>query len=225
MNYTRIYNSIIEKAQFENRFKGNGIYYEKHHINPKCLDGSDSIFNLVLLTGKEHFICHKLLTYIHKGNRKIALAFHKMSFCKNTHYHISSKDYQYARELLSNIPMSVDTKTKISEGVSKALKGKPKTKKHKLKLKLANLGKTATLETRIKMSQKRKGKMKSLEHKNNIRNSHYGIKPSTKSKFRNSQSNKNSKKYTCEYCGKIANGGNYSRWHGEKCKLKNERFN
>jgi len=45
MDYKKIYESIIEKANSENREKGNGIYYESHHIVPKCLGGV-SIDNL-----------------------------------------------------------------------------------------------------------------------------------------------------------------------------------
>lgn len=87
MNYQKIYNSIIQKAKSENRVKlrknkADFIYYENHHIIPKCLGGTDNKENLVLLTAKEHFLCHKLLTRIYEGNRKIACAYHKMSFGK-----------------------------------------------------------------------------------------------------------------------------------------------
>ena len=65
MNYQKIYNDIIKKAQDEQRQKGK-IYYESHHILPKCLGGTDQKENLVLLTGREHFICHWLLIKIHQ---------------------------------------------------------------------------------------------------------------------------------------------------------------
>lgn len=41
MNYKRIYDSIIENAKLQNRKKKQGIYYEEHHIIPKCLGGKD----------------------------------------------------------------------------------------------------------------------------------------------------------------------------------------
>jgi hypothetical protein len=31
-------------------------------------------------------------------------------------------------------------------------------------------------------------------------------------------------KIECEYCGKVSNKGNYSRWHGKNCKVKNENY-
>lgn len=57
--YTAWYFSIIETAK--KRQKPTG-YTEKHHIIPKALGGSNDISNLVILTAKEHYIVHHLLT-------------------------------------------------------------------------------------------------------------------------------------------------------------------
>lgn len=155
MNHQKVYNTIIENAKFENRLKlkknqEGYIYYEKHHILPRCLNGSDEEENLVLLTAKEHYICHKLLTYIYKGNRKIALAFHKMSFSKKEEYRPSSRDYAYARELINYIPFSEETIKKLSKaskgknnpmyGVPSPNKGKKLSEKTKQKMREAALG-------------------------------------------------------------------------------------
>jgi hypothetical protein len=67
MNYKRIYNSIVENANKQNRKKKAGVSYERHHIIPKSIGGSNNRDNLVLLTPKEHYICHRLLVEIHKG--------------------------------------------------------------------------------------------------------------------------------------------------------------
>jgi hypothetical protein len=67
MNYKRIYNSIVENANKQNRKKKAGVLYERHHIVPKSIGGSNNRDNLVLLTPKEHYICHRLLVEIHKG--------------------------------------------------------------------------------------------------------------------------------------------------------------
>jgi hypothetical protein len=120
MEHQKVYNAIISKAKLENRKKlrknqQGYVYYEKHHILPRCLKGTDDEENLVLLTGREHYICHKLLTYIYVGNRKIALAFHKMSFGNhNDKYNISSRDYEYAKKLISITPISEETRKKLS---------------------------------------------------------------------------------------------------------------
>jgi hypothetical protein len=98
MNHQNIYNSIIKKAQLENRKKYCEIYYEEHHIKPKCLNGSNEENNKVLLTSREHFVCHKLLTYIYKGNIKIGCAFFRMAYDKQNRK-VSSRDYAYAKEI------------------------------------------------------------------------------------------------------------------------------
>lgn len=64
MNYENIYKSIIEKRI---NSKPDGIV-ERHHIIPRCLGGGDEESNLVHLTPKEHFVCHRLLAMIHGGS-------------------------------------------------------------------------------------------------------------------------------------------------------------
>ena len=106
MNHQKIYESIIQNAKFLNRKKvrkydSKYIYYENHHILPKCLDGSNDKENLVLLTAREHYLCHKLLTYIYSKNWKIMLSFHRMTFDKKGRHNISSRDYAYAKKIKS----------------------------------------------------------------------------------------------------------------------------
>ena len=107
MNYEKIYYQIINKAIFEEnfgiRYKNNKIYYEKHHIIPKSLGGSNNKKNLALLTPKEHFICHLLLV---KKFNKNTVEYNKMMFAfwnmqrnptkKYTRY-INSKIYEKLR--------------------------------------------------------------------------------------------------------------------------------
>ena len=101
MNYPKIYDSIIDNAKSENRKRGE-TYYENHHIIPKCLNGSDYKTNRVLLTAREHFVCHKLLTFIYPDHNGIKLGFVKMCFHKSSNQNrikVSSWDYEYARKL------------------------------------------------------------------------------------------------------------------------------
>lgn len=98
MNYKKIHDQIIERAK--NRKKPS-CYCEKHHIIPKSLGGSNEKSNLVILTGREHFIIHWLLVKIMPCPQMI-LAFHKMtqSAGKKTNRYVS-KSYQYARKYWS----------------------------------------------------------------------------------------------------------------------------
>lgn len=59
--YTKWYYSIIlsSKARVVNR---KDDYYEEHHIIPKKLGGVNTKDNLVLLSAREHFLVHWLLT-------------------------------------------------------------------------------------------------------------------------------------------------------------------
>lgn len=86
MNYERVYYSIISKAiqryEVGIRWNGDGNRYEKHHIRPKSLNGTNDENNLVLLTPREHFIAHWLLVKMfEKGSnerKKMLCAFWKM---------------------------------------------------------------------------------------------------------------------------------------------------
>lgn len=104
MNYKRIYDSIIDKARKEMRFKGEETYYEKHHIIPKSLGGSNKKDNLILLTSREHFICHALLVKIYSDGEshiKMCRAFNMMAVSNNKHNrYVNSRIYQYNKEKL-----------------------------------------------------------------------------------------------------------------------------
>lgn len=94
MNYQKIYNQIIERAKTL-QLEG---YVEKHHIIPKCLGGTDDKENIVQLTAREHFLCHKLLVEIYPNESKLKHALFLMSIgkqkTKDKHYKISSREYE-----------------------------------------------------------------------------------------------------------------------------------
>jgi hypothetical protein len=75
--YTKWYFNIIAAAKL--RKLSNG-YFEKHHIIPKSLGGSNRKDNLVKLTAREHFICHRLLVKMVEGTarHKMSSAVHRM---------------------------------------------------------------------------------------------------------------------------------------------------
>ena len=126
MDYTRIYNQIIERAQ--NR-KLDG-YVEKHHIIPKCIGGLDVKENLVELTAREHFLCHRLLCEIYSQEPKLwyalwLMAIGKRKWIESTPYNISSKEYERIKlEFIKHRkgkPISNQHKTKISKSNSKQI--------------------------------------------------------------------------------------------------------
>ena len=75
--YTIIYFKIIFRAILQNRKKKHGIYYELHHIFPKSKYCWPELklakWNKVLLTAKEHILCHLILIRITEGKMKAAM--------------------------------------------------------------------------------------------------------------------------------------------------------
>jgi hypothetical protein len=124
MDYQRIYNQIIERAKTR-QLDG---YKEKHHIVPKCLNGSNNKLNLVELTAREHFLCHKLLCEIHPNNHKLLYALWLMAIGKQKNkkyevYKVSSREYERVKILFveqSKLKKITNShKTQISKANSK----------------------------------------------------------------------------------------------------------
>lgn len=66
--YTRCYYRIVNRALV--RTLSKGTYTEKHHIIPRSLSGPDTKDNLVVLTAREHYLCHLLLTKMTTGSAR-----------------------------------------------------------------------------------------------------------------------------------------------------------
>lgn len=108
MNYQKVYDQLVEKCKVRglDKSKHEG-YHEIHHIVPRCMGGSNEKDNLVMLTGREHFIVHMLLWKAYPSNRSFAFAATFMSnrkVCK-----VNSYLYEY---------LKADSAKKISEATS-----------------------------------------------------------------------------------------------------------
>ncbi len=78
MNYQKHYDLLIARSR--NRFLTG--YFEKHHVIPRCMGGTDDGVNIVHLTPEEHFWAHVILFKIYKGTphaRSLICAVNKMS--------------------------------------------------------------------------------------------------------------------------------------------------
>ena len=126
MDYTRIYNQIIERAQ--NRKLDE--YVEKHHIVPKCIGGLDVKENIVKLTAREHFLCHMLLCEIYPQEPKLWYALWLMAIgkkkCKHINlYKFTSREYEIIKLQFINHrkgkPINKSHKTKIGKSNSKQI--------------------------------------------------------------------------------------------------------
>jgi hypothetical protein len=94
MDYKKIYDSLINRGK--NRLTSGNIYYESHHIIPRCMNGNDEQNNLVYLTPEEHYVAHQLLVKIYPNNSKLAHAANMMCVNRTT-----NKLYGWIRRRLS----------------------------------------------------------------------------------------------------------------------------
>lgn len=147
MNYQKIYDQIINRAKTR-ELTG---YFEKHHIIPSCLGGTNDKNNIVKLTAREHFLCHWLLHEIHPSDYKLTYAFDKMSHIKSYSaklYVPSSRVIEYARKEM----------TRLSTGSNNPFYGKKHSKEVIDRIKSKVVGYKHSEESRSKMGRSRYGK-------------------------------------------------------------------
>lgn len=124
MNKLKIYNKLCLSRKSLNRKKGDGNYYELHHIIPKWMGGLDESDNLVLLTAREHYLAHYLL-FLHYKDKQSSAAFHLMNNTINSKYR-DSKKYAELREYQSKKWKGENNPAKrpdVRKKISKAIKG------------------------------------------------------------------------------------------------------
>lgn len=209
--YTKCYYKIVDRALSRNR--QSDVYYEKHHILPKSLGGSNDRSNLVYLSAKEHFICHLLLVKMTEGSARRSMWYAAYRMChKDNEYIPGSRIYEILRQkmILANKErigpnkgktMSQEQKDKISKS-GKGIPRGPMSQSHK-----DNLKQKRSQETKDKISKARTG---------------VSTGPRTKKQKAIAGAIWRGKKMptqTCEYCLKQFSLLNYKRWHGFNCKI------
>jgi len=184
MNYQNIYKSLITKRQ-KNPAKG---YTEKHHILPKSLGGPDDPTNLVVLSGREHWVAHLLLYKIHRNSQTVhacnmmamrceerGIAYIKSSrlyeairieHAKHIGQWTSKKgkaNSQYGTMWICNIELEENKKISKNDIIPEGwIKGR---NKWNIKPKPLKRNRVVSEETRFRISQAMKGK--NLKHKRN----------------------------------------------------------
>lgn len=143
--YTTWYFAIIDKAISLKRKKKTDQYYEKHHIVPKSMHGEDKSSNFVLLTAKEHFICHLLLVKMTSDVDRIKMinALIKMAYNKSIGQdRYTSNSYALVRKFIAkkNSVLFKGKKKSLAtrERISKGRKGIVFTPEHLQNLRIAN---------------------------------------------------------------------------------------
>ncbi len=118
------YSNLCRSRQKLCRLKGDGNYYERHHIKPRWMNGSNDNSNLVLLTAKEHYYAHYFL-YLYYKDKPSSAAFHKMNNTINNKYR-DHKKYTELREFQSKLLSGDNNPSKrkeVIEKISKAVSG------------------------------------------------------------------------------------------------------
>lgn len=157
MNSKRLYDEIINRAKMRGLNKKLLCgYFEIHHVVPKCQGGCNDKDNLVLLTAREHYLCHFLLWRAERCNSSLFLAYHKMTFSSNPNqqrkFMLSSKQYEILKRTNSDI------KSQQTKGSNNPMYGRKQSEKT-LKLIQQNRKPVVyTAELRQKLSAAHKGK-------------------------------------------------------------------
>lgn len=205
MNYIKTYNSIINIANSKKRVKGK-TYFELHHIIPKSIGGNNNKNNLVLLTAKEHFICHHLLIKIHPSSKPLHDAFWLM--CNNfssknqTRYKPNSITYESAKLKKSKNARQKWLKDNPNNHRDSSGINNPMFGIHRYGKDNPFYGKKHTKKSKNLISQTKKG---------------IKLKPEHKEKLKKSWENRPI--ITCPHCGKTSiHAGNMNRYHFDNCK-------
>ncbi len=153
--HLKAYQQIIEKA----KARDLDGYVERHHVVPRSLGGTDDPGNIVRLTAREHFTCHRLLVRMTEGTSRSKML---RALWFLAHYEklrtqgirMTSKAYALLRE-------------EVAADVSRQQKGRPWPKSEEAKQKMREAWERRRLtpvsdETRAKISQAGRGKKRTI---------------------------------------------------------------
>ena len=244
--YEKWYASITSRGQIRQL----DSYTEKHHILPESLGGLNTPENLTVLTAREHFICHWLLTKIYKEGEahwKMLNAIRIMrAENKNQQRYftkITSKVYSNLKEEYSHLqsermrgennPMFGKYQTDYAKQlISNSNRGRIQPDQEKQNQKAAQLGKKRkpfSDEWKAKMSESKTGANNNRygvevleETKEKIRQKAIGRKQSPETVAKKAEAIRGLKreKKLCPHCNNEVAVNGYVRWHGDNCKQK-----
>jgi hypothetical protein len=240
--YTKWYNQIIQRAQ------GRVLEppFERHHIKPRSLGGTDDRENIAFITPREHFICHWLLVKMTTGEEhyKMLNALRMMRAenpgQKRYKTKITSRVYENLKLEYSklqsdrlrgeNNPMWGRTHTEEArKAISEKNTGKKLTEDQIAKQVAAQTGRKRnpfSEEWRARMSESKRGEKNnrygielSEETKQKIREKATGRKQSeeTKKKKADAIRGRAKPKLLCPHCNQMIAVNTYPRWHGDRC--------
>jgi len=238
MNHKQIYDRLCVNAKSEGRLRNKGVYYEAHHILPKCMGGTGTVAqyktheNIVLLTAREHFVAHKLLLKIYPESKKLKFAFNGMCNQKAPNqqrdYKVTSKDYEMAKALFiesfSGENHHLYGQGWKQAGVKNPAYGKVQSEELRARKRESSIKSWQDPKLREEQSDRMKGRIvseatkekmrkpKSEEHRKKLKESRANQIFTEETKLKISLNNSNRIKHTCRFCGREIGGiGNLNK--------------
>lgn len=206
--YKTWYYAIIAKAVSEYRLY-DSKYYEKHHIIPKSLGGTDEADNIVCLTFKEHYIVHLLLTRFTIGKNRM-----KMCFALHTFFHFNHRRPEVKRSVLyeSHKKMYIEAcKNRKPSYIDDTV--------YTFNNSLTNemfIGTRSAFKAHSKLSYQEIYNIVSgrLRHSKK-----WGVMQEDGTySYDNKSIRGKAKSLKCPHCNRVVSKANYARWHGDNCK-------
>jgi hypothetical protein len=220
--YTQCYYNIVDRAKARSMVG----YFERHHIIPKSLGGSNDASNLVALTAREHFICHWLLTKmlpIGKSQWKMFYAFNSFNATNNhqQRHRPTSKQYEIMKKSASIARSNFNRGNKYSEGKTRSAETIEKWRE-------SRAGYKQTESAKIKQSNTMKKKYLSGAHplQGITYEEKYGVEAAArKAKLKGPRGPRKNppgpqQLVVCPHCRKTGGVSNMKRYHFDNCSAQ-----
>lgn len=237
--YYKYYFYIINRAKSRQILPDTKI--EKHHIIPRSLGGTNIIDNLVKLSAREHFICHRLLPKFTKEKARTKMLYAIWKMCHSSKerkdsFKLTARTYATIKEEMKNSRTSEDFtpewRAKISasrRGRSSWNKGLLRTEEEKNKMREGIARRRAEDPAAYKQPPCSPEKAKKIKDANTGKKwvhdgngTRLNVSPDTFEKLINEGWIPGLGKRTvtlikCSICGKETDKANFTKWHGDKC--------
>ena len=208
MDYMKHYYDLCLSRSEIDRQKGNGDYFESHHIFPTSIyqgkAGTDR--DTVLLTAREHYMVHWLIwkgyesIYGKDDWRTIKMARSFWRTCNGNPEVRERSQSSRAYEISKRAMIESQTGKPLDPDNLSLLKGEDRTEAQKLVL----LNRSHAPESRVRLTGDNRSEAQiEAQEKNSGTNNTY---------FKQSI-------LGCEHCSKEFRLSHYRQWHGDNCKL------
>jgi hypothetical protein len=120
--YTKYYNQLVTSRKAMDRKFKTGCGFEKHHIIPKSLGGSNLKSNIVVLTPREHGLAHILLTRMYLGQAKGKMCYALIALSKGRNKYraiLTSREYESLRKAYYAVQQDPDYRALRSANAAK----------------------------------------------------------------------------------------------------------